>query len=1323
MLVVRVGHHASRLSKLFLAFLAALSFVSLAAAQGITVTPNPISFGQVRIGDEAEIEVTITADDPSGISIENIYLQGGSSLFPLFIDTMVPECMGGSYPCFLNQGQSFVFYIDFYPEALGRVTDNLVVEWLQGNAAPKNEAADLTTVPLSGTGIPSFSVSSDPLDFGTAVVGSRVTMSLDIVNEISYDLAIDDIYVEGSLSPFSTSTPAGFVLTPGAGATILVSFQPQSVGSFLDDLVIVSEVLPSKASAPVDNRIELAGEGIPQPSPAIDVDPLLLDFGPVLIGNSATENLTITNLGTADLVVELEVTGMDAASFGVPTSGYVLPPDDFVVVPLTFMPLEEGLLEAMVRITSNDPNAPVLDVPLAGIGDEPDEPDVIDFGTVVVGEEATYEFGLENTGSSPLNVTVGLFDDDTGSFSADPDAFVLAPGAMQTILLTFAPQTTGSLSAAVLIESEAQPIALVLQGEGVAPNIIVQNRSRDFGTVAQGSAATRVVTVRNLGNSNLMVSDTQILGGSGQFEITAMGGPRVVAPDGSYAINVTFTPTLDGPQMATLRILSNDPDEPVLDVALIGTSSCALQVSQASLPFGDVRVGETAMQEVMVSHTCANPVEVGVEVSGEDAFSVDPQGLFTIGAGVSETLTVTFTPGGGEQAAIVNIDDVVDGDDGPLAAVNVSLTGRGIEPDLMVPASEVDFGTVTVGRMASVLFTLTNEGTADLNLLGLTIGGANATAFQVEDPSTSTLAPGATRTLNLIFSPATVGAKTAILRIESDDPDTPQRNIALSGTALEVQHEPPATADNGTPVQLGFQVPADLQNATGQLFYRRGGEQAYASTTLSANGGGVQGQIPAAYVTPRGIQYYAEFAMGGETLNLFTPSQPQQVRVRVASLSPQVTRSDFNLIPEVYRMISIPIALDDPSVAAQFTDDYGPLDPDIWRMSRWSPATETYQEYTSSASFQNEGIAAWLVTSTGEGFDVENGLSRNLDAPFEIPLEPGWNQIGAPFLFPVSWSSIGNSSAVQGPYFYDGTDYQMGVALVRPWDGYFVFNPSATPVTLAVPSIAAGEHAAKQEEANPLFAEASYMLQIRADVPERDLHDTQNFIGFAETARAGWDLLDWPEPPGIGASVRLQVMQEGRAYASAFKPLTAQGGTWDLELDVSAVKLMQTQTLTVHIGLMEHGVRPEGFERYVIDLDEGRVLPASEGLFSLTLSRDQPVRHLRVVLGTEAFAETESEGVSLVPVDYALESNYPNPFNPETVIRYSLHAQGTVELAIFNVLGQRIRTLVQANQTSGTYEVRWDGRDETGLSVASGVYIYRLQADGFTASRKMLLLR
>ena len=93
-----------------------------------------------------------------------------------------------------------------------------------------------------------------------------------------------------------------------------------------------------------------------------------------------------------------------------------------------------------------------------------------------------------------------------------------------------------------------------------------------------------------------------------------------------------------------------------------------------------------------------------------------------------------------------------------------------------------------------------------------------------------------------------------------------------------------------------------------------------------------------------------------------------------------------------------------------------------------------------------------------------------------------------------------------------------------------------------------------------------------------------------------------------------------------------------------------------------------------------------------------------------------------LPVASDLEPNYPNPFNSSTQISYRLSTSGPVRLVIYNVLGQPVRTLVDAIQAADAYQVPWDGRDHSGARVANGVYLYRLQAGEIARVRKMLVL-
>ncbi len=90
---------------------------------------------------------------------------------------------------------------------------------------------------------------------------------------------------------------------------------------------------------------------------------------------------------------------------------------------------------------------------------------------------------------------------------------------------------------------------------------------------------------------------------------------------------------------------------------------------------------------------------------------------------------------------------------------------------------------------------------------------------------------------------------------------------------------------------------------------------------------------------------------------------------------------------------------------------------------------------------------------------------------------------------------------------------------------------------------------------------------------------------------------------------------------------------------------------------------------------------------------------------------------------FNLHQNYPNPFNPTTKISFDLYEQGFVKLIVYNILGQQVNVLANSHMNAGLHILDWNGLDANGYSVSSGVYFYQLQADGFTARKKMLLLR
>jgi len=122
-----------------------------------------------------------------------------------------------------------------------------------------------------------------------------------------------------------------------------------------------------------------------------------------------------------------------------------------------------------------------------------------------------------------------------------------------------------------------------------------------------------------------------------------------------------------------------------------------------------------------------------------------------------------------------------------------------------------------------------------------------------------------------------------------------------------------------------------------------------------------------------------------------------------------------------------------------------------------------------------------------------------------------------------------------------------------------------------------------------------------------------------------------------------------------------------------------------------------------------------------------PASYYSFQVGEGNVSGVEENG--LIPTDYALGRNYPNPFNPTTAIFYALPAPSTVTLKVYNALGQEIVTLVDQTQSAGYHEAVWNARNTGGANVSSGIYFYRIEAkalmdsERFVQMKKMVLLK
>lgn len=245
-----------------------------------------------------------------------------------------------------------------------------------------------------------------------------------------------------------------------------------------------------------------------------------------------------------------------------------------------------------------------------------------------------------------------------------------------------------------------------------------------------------------------------------------------------------------------------------------------------------------------------------------------------------------------------------------------------------------------------------------------------------------------------------------------------------------------------------------------------------------------------------------------------------------------------------------------------------------------------------------------------------------------------------------------------------------------------------------------------------------FILELSAAGVESKLRSGKTRVGMLQTAEEGADPDDYLEAPPIGERLILSAMDaKGNRYAGNFKPVSAEGAAWDIDLKPAEKDRRVKIRIDGNAGL------PAGFKTWLIDTDHECCLELKDGAAEADVPKDGTGLHLKLIVGTEAFAESASRGLPLEPYKFSLKPNYPNPFNPETRIEYSLEHKGRVSVDIFDGLGRKIRTLESGVLGAGVHEAVWNGRDDSGRPVPSGVYVCRVRAGAFATSRKMALIR
>jgi hypothetical protein len=400
-----------------------------------------------------------------------------------------------------------------------------------------------------------------------------------------------------------------------------------------------------------------------------------------------------------------------------PTSGSLDPGlDEIVSVQISAGDSEPGVYSDYIRINSNDPDQPVLSVPIEvtvlGAANIVVDPSALDFGKVNLGDSAFVELAISNTGYNVLNIT--NIESDTSIFGFNSDsAFDVGIGETVVVPMFFAPTDTGMSSGNLTIENNDETIVVALSGKaGFYPQTVLTPSALVY-EMDEGQSDTAMLTISNSGDGDLLWSiNPEMQHDTLGFAISGSPDMGTVAPDSSVEVAIIINSALvdAGSYETVISLLTNEPYNEVIDhpVSINVIGAPVLTLSPDSLDFGLVGNGESLTREVNVINTGSAALEVLSVAVTEGNFAVADTG-FVLEPDEVLPLSVTFSPdsvGSFTGTLTVTIADTFK---------QVILSGTGaLFPELWM-ASDSMHVIVGNGDSTTTTFSLWNNGEADLH--------------------------------------------------------------------------------------------------------------------------------------------------------------------------------------------------------------------------------------------------------------------------------------------------------------------------------------------------------------------------------------------------------------------------------------------------------------------------------------------------------------------------------------------------------------------------------------------------------------------------------
>ncbi len=1170
-------------------------------------------------------------------------------------------------------------------------------------------------------------------------------------------------------------------------------------------------------------------------APDVAVGDTLLDFGSILIGNTAEKTVTVANYGAALLAVSS--LAIDDPSFTADASSFSLAVNQERVITVVFDPAAPGLVEGTLTIASNDPDEPVAAVTLRGQALTPPSmsvsPDSLN-ASLMRGDSLVRIVRIGNEGAADLEWSIYPLD------GAAMDGYTLPPAQMpegkpsadEGIVMEYAEgvrMETGELVATLadltgvrvlydyshsqysdtywwrtfIGDLQARGATVAMNRVPITPAILAACDVYWITDVQAPFATNEIVALRDwveAGGGLLLEGDQSatawnaVLAGMGAgIEYSATPGtkgvttqvlPHVVTLDVSSVLlynNVGHLSSVSYPA----RLLLND--NAGLANAAHSVAGAGRIVVFADEPFYNEYItaednrllGNQVMDWLAFGANWLNSTPIQGTVPGGDtaavAVTIDPRGLY-----------------GGEYDARLHVMSNVPSTPEATVPVHVSVTGI---PALAVSNTILDFGDVLIGATEPRTLVATNVGTDLLVVSGYRAAGAGFAA----DTAGVTLPVHGTDTLIVTLTPPAEGPMSGLLTICSNDPADTARAIELAGNGLvppQIVVSPGAVSDTLYTGGISSHV-LEIENpgAYDLVF------------TIAENGSGnrmlfiAAGSANVSFVRSALLAYSDVSAVDVFNGSAGTPSLEYLLSYRCVIVA------------------GGPCA--DPVAAGNVLADYA---------DRGGGVILAFASHMSGIALQGRIMGAGYSPFTVASGISTNGVLGSYDAGHSIMAGIDWMQsvaysptslvpgahlvaawsggvpavatmgnhvVGANLFTMNEGSSPGPNTIVVARLLRNAMLWMSGGNIcwmdARPSAGTISPHTSAQ-ITVTFSVLNEPVCVTEGDYLDTLVVESNVPTMPRVNVP---LH----LLAIAAPDIVAADSMPDYGPVMLGTSIfyTMVVSNAGRdtlvvseitsdnpsfsAVPGAFS--LAPFGSRDLFVHFAPVDTgLVHGTLTIRcndpdeanvpVALSGTGrsnvalVSPLGGEEWLIgeaDTIRWTVSGPAPDSVSVFLSRDGGASYLDTLAtglaGTTlcswvvAAPETPSARIMIrsyrgaavsgydasdslfaivavtgvdddadaPPAVNFLAQNYPNPLNPSTRIDFSLRESAPAALKIYDAAGRLVRVLLDEPRKAGRYSENWDGRDNRGRAVASGVYYCRLVSGSFTATRKMVLLR